>query len=116
MPLGKTCWRSRSETLNVLRRASTFLVWLQALMATIAQAAPAANHNNDSTPRALSSRLLRTDGAGIEFMGLRLLLEAPPLYERSRSPTSIGHGPFVLVARVRNDRPAEFNRHVTDLQ
>src|SRR5690242_16552708 len=89
MPLGKTCCRSRSETLKVLRRASTFLDWLQALMATIAQAAPAANHSNDSTPRALSSRLLRTEGAGIEFMALRLLLEAPPLYVRSGPSTSI---------------------------
>src|ERR1051326_837298 len=89
MPSGNTWRRRRSETLNVLRRASTFLLWLQALMATIAHAAPAANHNNDSTPRALSSRLRRADGAGIEFMGLWLLLEAGPLYEPTCRSTSI---------------------------
>src|SRR5581483_4607554 len=89
MPSGKTCWSSRSETLHVLRRASTFLLWLQALIATIAQAAPAANHNNDSTPRAFSSRLRRAVDAGIGFMGLWLLLAAGPLYEPFSPPTSI---------------------------
>src|SRR5579872_3859893 len=65
MPLGKTCLSSRSETTNVLRRASTFLLWLHALSATSAQAAPAANHRSDSTPRGLSSRLRRSDDAGL---------------------------------------------------
>src|SRR5579859_2021598 len=89
MPSGKTWRSSRSETLHVLRRASTFLLWLQALMATIAQAAPAASHNKDSTPRAFSSRLRWTDDAGIGFMGRWLLLAAGPLYEPFSTPTSI---------------------------
>jgi hypothetical protein len=73
-----------------LRRASTFLLWLQALMATIAHAAPAANHSSDSIPRALSSRLRRKVDAGTEFiMDLLLLLAAGPLYVSSSQPTSI---------------------------
>ncbi len=53
---------------KVLRRRSTFLLWLQALRATSAHAAPAASHNSDSTPRAPSSRARRPDDAGLAFM------------------------------------------------
>src|SRR5215208_1417931 len=67
MPWGKTCLRRRSEIVKVRLRASTFLVWLHALSATIAHAAPAASHRSDSTPREVS-RAVRTDEAGSGFM------------------------------------------------
>ena len=44
------------------------------------QAAPAANHNNDSTPRALSSRVRRLDDAGLGLMIWTVLLRRGPLY------------------------------------
>jgi hypothetical protein len=71
---------------NVRRRFSTFLDWLHALSATIAHAAPAASHNNDSTPRALS-RGVRTDDAEYGFIVRVGSYKRGPLYGPPRPST-----------------------------
>src|SRR5207302_9936292 len=96
MPWGKTCFRSRSETASVRLRASTFLVWFHAFRATIAHAAPAASHSNDSTPRALSWGL-RTGGSGFVFI-MRGLPAAGPLYGSTCHPARVtAMGQFGLI-------------------
>src|ERR1700736_3946945 len=106
MPFGKTCLRMRSEIQNVLRRASTFLVLLQALSATIAQAAPAASQSSDSTPRARSV-CLRADDAGSRFIvgglprrGHYTERSARPQYKREPPRSLRGRGALRLNARV----------------
>src|SRR5438128_9653495 len=89
MPWGKTCFRSRSETARVRLRASTFLVWFHAFRATIAHAAPAASHSNDSTPRALSWGL-RTGGSGFVFIMRGLPAAGPTI--RIDLPLGKSHG------------------------
>src|SRR5216683_2265479 len=111
MPLGNTCFKRRSDVLNVRWRDLVFCDSLQAFNATMAHAAPAASQSSDSTPRALS-RGVRTDDAVSGFISVRRAPSARPLYEPFSPPTRSIQGRLFGENRIANsqNRPSQAAR------